>query len=99
MPEIVIIVFIIALVDCHIIYISAADIEYRGRFLSDYRSEIYYHRELLIKSVEGRRIDLLTITSFDKILEQKEELLPNLFVDETCPRCNKFSEKKVVCDE
>lgn len=42
-------------------------------------NEIYYHRELLICSVEGRRVDLLTITSFHGIQEEQEERLLTLF--------------------
>lgn len=62
----------------------------------DIENEIYYHRELLIKSVEGRRIDLLTITSFANIKSEREFRFYDLFPDATQPRCHKFNKKKVI---
>lgn len=59
------------------------------------QSEIYYHRELLTHSLEGRNIDLLTITSFHGIQLKREQRLPNLFPDTTTVRCNTFKNKKV----
>lgn len=59
-------------------------------------TEIYYHREFLIKSLEGRRIDLLTISSFHDILPEREERLNDLFMDENIPRCHKFKNKKII---
>ena len=67
-----------------------------GSVDSNLNTEIYYHRELLIYSVEGRRVELLTISSFHDILSEREERLPNLFVDENTPRCYKFKNKKVI---
>ena len=40
---------------------------------------IYFKRELLVESIEKRRIELLTITSYDGITEEHEEILPDLF--------------------
>jgi hypothetical protein len=45
----------------------------------DVPGSIYYHRELLIRSRDGRRVDLVTITSVDGRSEDREELLPGLF--------------------
>lgn len=59
------------------------------------QSEIYYHRELLTHSIEGRNIDLLTITSFHGIQLEREQRLPHLFPDTTTVRCNIFKNKKV----
>jgi heme oxygenase len=42
-------------------------------------SNIYFMRELLCQSIDGRRIDLLTITSFKTLTYDKEEIIPNLF--------------------
>lgn len=61
----------------------------------DLRDEIYYHRELLIRSYEGRRIDLLTISSFHGITDQREERISTLFPELTC-RCYVFKEKKII---
>jgi hypothetical protein len=36
-------------------------------------------RELLAHSIDGRRIDLITMTSYRGLLESREELLPLLF--------------------
>ena len=44
--------------------------------------KIYFKRELLTTSLEGRRIDLLTITNRNQILEQYEEYIPGLFPEE-----------------
>lgn len=59
-------------------------------------NDIYYHRELLIKSIEGRRIDLLTITSFHNIQKEHEYQFPDLFPDPMSKRCKKFKNKKVL---
>lgn len=46
-------------------------------------SSIYYHRTLLVHSLEGRRIDLLTISSTKGLLKgEYEEALPDLY---PCP--------------
>lgn len=62
----------------------------------DIRDDIYYHRELLIKSYEGKRVDLLTITSFHGITDKREERIQSLFPEFLTPRCHVFKDKKVV---
>ncbi|XP_052749230.1 cytosolic carboxypeptidase-like protein 5 isoform X2 [Galleria mellonella] len=57
--------------------------------------EIYYCRECLIYSLEGRRVDLLTITSHHGITTDREERLKNLFPDNQ-ERPFKFLNKKVI---
>lgn len=64
--------------------------------LEEFKDEIYYHRELLISSYEGRRVDLLTISSFHGIEEQREERLVNLFPDQSTPRAHCFRDKKII---
>lgn len=63
-------------------------------------NDIYYHRELLVNSVEGRRIDLLTITSFHSIQKEHEHRFTDLFPDPHSKRCKLFKNKKVKfrCD-
>ncbi|XP_058123596.1 uncharacterized protein LOC131294776 [Anopheles ziemanni] len=63
---------------------------------SDTRDEIYYCRELLTHSVERRRIELLTISSFHGIQTAREVRLRNLFPDEDAQRCHTFRDKKIV---
>lgn len=58
-------------------------------------NDIYYHRELLINSVEDRRIDLLTISSFHNIQKAPEYQFPELFPDPHSERCKTFKNKKV----
>lgn len=62
----------------------------------DLRDEIYYHRELLINSCEGRRIDLVTISSFHGVTMRREDRLNSLFPDLTTPRCHVFRDKKII---
>ncbi|CAG4975749.1 unnamed protein product [Parnassius apollo] len=57
--------------------------------------DIYYCRECLIYSLEGRRVDLLTITSHHGITKEREERLKNLFPDNK-ERPFKFQNKKVI---
>ena len=58
---------------------------------------LYYHRELLIRSVEDRRVELLTVTSADGMLNEREALLPNLFPEsDTCVRPRAFTGKAGV---
>ncbi|KAJ8733482.1 hypothetical protein PYW08_001780 [Mythimna loreyi] len=57
--------------------------------------DIYYTRECLIYSLEGRRVDLLTITSHHGITTEREERLRNLFPDNQ-ERPFKFNNKKVI---
>ncbi|CAH0407227.1 unnamed protein product [Chilo suppressalis] len=57
--------------------------------------DIYYYRECLIYSLEGRRVDLLTITSHHGITHEREEGLKNLF-PENNERPFKFLNKKVI---
>ncbi|KAJ8727389.1 hypothetical protein PYW07_001508 [Mythimna separata] len=57
--------------------------------------DIYYTRECLIYSLEGRRVDLLTISSHHGITTEREERLRNLFPDNQ-ERPFKFHNKKVI---
>ncbi|XP_063718437.1 cytosolic carboxypeptidase-like protein 5 isoform X2 [Symsagittifera roscoffensis] len=58
---------------------------------------IYYHRELAIKSLDGNRVDLITISSYDGICEEREHDVPCLFPDTSMnsPRPYRFRHKKV----
>lgn len=63
---------------------------------TDLLSEIYYYRELLTTSVEHRRIDLITISSYHGIREEREERLDGLFPEKLRHRCHTFKDKKIV---
>ena len=52
-------------------------------------------RELLCYSLEGLRVDLLTISSHEGITEDLEPRLPNLFPDTSQERPRTFKGKKV----
>ncbi|TFJ96487.1 protein FAM86A [Platysternon megacephalum] len=56
---------------------------------------IYYHRELLCRSLDNLRVDLLTVTSCHGMREEREPRLDNLFPDEATPRPHCFAGKRV----
>lgn len=56
--------------------------------------DIYYVRETVCRSLEGRATDLITISSFHGITKERETRLKNLFMDNV-PRPYKFVGKKV----
>ncbi|XP_050305436.1 cytosolic carboxypeptidase-like protein 5 [Anthonomus grandis grandis] len=58
--------------------------------------DIYYVRETACVSLEGRNIDLITISSYHGITMQREDRLKNLFLDKDVSRPHKFSGKKVI---
>lgn len=62
----------------------------------DLYNEIYYCRELLTYSVEQRRIDLITITSYHGISAEREKRLSGLFPENLRHRCHTFKNKKTV---
>jgi len=60
------------------------------------KNQIYYHRECLCYSVEGRRVDLVTITSCEGMSEDREDRLSDLFPLLAEERPHKFPNKKVI---
>nr|CAI5859940.1 unnamed protein product [Callosobruchus analis] len=61
--------------------------------LSD--DDIYYVRETVVQSIEGRNVDLITISSYQGITTERETRLKNMFAGETL-RPFKFVGKKVI---
>ena len=60
------------------------------------KTDIYVHRETVIKSLENRNLDLVTITDLSGIQEELEEELPDLFPDKSNKRPHKFDNKEIV---
>ncbi|XP_076766180.1 cytosolic carboxypeptidase-like protein 5 isoform X2 [Xylocopa sonorina] len=58
--------------------------------------DVYYQRECAIKSLEGRRLDLITISSFHNISTEREDRLNNMFPERNEERPFKFWNKKVI---
>lgn len=56
---------------------------------------IYYHRELICKSIDDLRVDLITVSSSKGILEDVEPRLAGLFPDLKTKRAKCFNGKKV----
>uniref|UniRef100_A0A672IR14 Cytosolic carboxypeptidase-like protein 5 n=1 Tax=Salarias fasciatus TaxID=181472 RepID=A0A672IR14_SALFA len=56
---------------------------------------VYYHRELLCNSLDGNRVDLLTVTNCSGMQEEREPRLPKLFPDANTPRPHRFAGKRV----
>ena len=68
-----------------------------GKTCSKDASSIYYHRELLCYSLDGLRIDLITVSSHHGITDRHEDRLrvDGLFPDKSSYRARKFEGKKV----
>uniref|UniRef100_A0A8D8RLD4 Cytosolic carboxypeptidase-like protein 5 n=1 Tax=Cacopsylla melanoneura TaxID=428564 RepID=A0A8D8RLD4_9HEMI len=58
--------------------------------------DIYYKRECVCYSLEGRNVDLLTISSNHNITDVPEPRLPHLFPEDNSCRAKKFQDKKVI---
>eukprot|EP01137_Pigoraptor_chileana_P033209 Opistho-2@23767 len=64
-------------------YLEAID----GRFSEESEgvkvtpTSIYYHRDLLCRSLDGRRVDVLTISSHEGLLDAHEPVIENGFPD------------------
>ncbi|CAH0553055.1 unnamed protein product [Brassicogethes aeneus] len=58
--------------------------------------DIYYVRETVCQSLDGRNIDLITISSYHGMTDKREDRLKQLFPDEKVARPFKFDEKKVI---
>ncbi|XP_036290864.1 cytosolic carboxypeptidase-like protein 5 isoform X1 [Pipistrellus kuhlii] len=56
---------------------------------------IYYHREILCYSLDGLRVDLLTISSCHGLEEEREPRLEQLFPDISTPRPFRFTGKRI----
>ncbi|XP_058407584.1 cytosolic carboxypeptidase-like protein 5 isoform X1 [Diceros bicornis minor] len=59
------------------------------------RDTIYYHREILCYSLDGLRVDLLTISSCHGLREDREPRLEQLFPDTGTPRPFCFTGKRI----
>ncbi|XP_064847868.1 cytosolic carboxypeptidase-like protein 5 isoform X1 [Oncorhynchus masou masou] len=56
---------------------------------------VYFHREVLCHSLDGNRVDLLTVTSCLGMQEEREHRLDKLFPDAETPRPHRFTGKQV----
>lgn len=75
-------------------YLRRIEVKISKRNLTS-ADDIYYHRECAIKSLEGRRMDLITISSFHNISTEREDRLNNMFPERNEERPFKFYDKKV----
>ena len=69
--------------------------EMENKLLAKPSNAIYYHRELICKSIDDLRVDLITVSSRKGILEDVEPRLVGLFPDLKTKRANCFKGKKV----
>lgn len=53
---------------------------------------VYFHSETAVHTIEGRAMQLITVSSFDKITAEREEVVPGLFPEhsEGSPRPYKY---------
>ncbi|KAK0164758.1 hypothetical protein PV328_003338 [Microctonus aethiopoides] len=76
-------------------YLNKIDIRMSKQNLSC-TDAIYYHRECAIKSLEGRRLDVLTISSHHNISTDREARLMGMFPETDEERPFKFRGKRVI---
>lgn len=76
-------------------YLKSIDVKMAKINLSGRDDDIYYHRECAIKSLDGRRLELLTISSYRNITNMREARLEHMFPDENEGRSYTFENKKV----
>ena len=60
------------------------------------KDSVYYHREVLCHTLDGNRVDLLTVTNCQGMHEEREPRLPHLFPDASTPRPHRFPGKRVT---
>ncbi|XP_012528940.1 cytosolic carboxypeptidase-like protein 5 [Monomorium pharaonis] len=76
-------------------YLRRIDVRMEKRSITS-ADDIYYHRECAIKSLEDRRLDILTISSYHNISMEREERLNNMFPEKSEERPFKFRDKKII---
>ncbi|RZC42480.1 cytosolic carboxypeptidase-like protein 5, partial [Asbolus verrucosus] len=65
-------------------------------YMATCEDDIYYTKEVVCRSLCGREVNLLTISSYHGITPEPEARLKNLFPDKTTRRPFKFIGKKVI---
>lgn len=65
-------------------------------YSANYEDDIYYHKEVVCRSLGGRDIHLLTISSYHGITPELETRLTNLFPEKNSQRAFKFVGKKII---
>lgn len=75
-------------------YLGNLDAKYLNA-VPNSKDDIYYTREVVCNSLEGRRVDLITISSYHNVSTEREVRLKNLFPEDNIPRPYRFIGKKV----
>lgn len=76
-------------------YLTKIENKIQKRKQSGEGYDIYYHRDLLCHSLDGLRVDLITVTSFDGMSSTTESDIVGLFPDKESDRSYQFNKKKV----
>lgn len=69
---------------------------YKCNYINNNDNNIYIHKELLTYSKQNRKIELITLSSYDQITNQREQSLKGLFPD-LISNENKIKESNVRC--
>ncbi|XP_071449217.1 cytosolic carboxypeptidase-like protein 5 [Hetaerina americana] len=78
-------------------FLKKIDAKYSSVNKSNFSSDdIYYYRECVCNSLDGRNVDLITITSTWGISKERECRLKNLFPNTSIPRPHQFPNKQVI---
>lgn len=59
-----------------------------------HQHNIYFNRELLCYSLEGRRVEIVTISSKDGLIDKRCPVVEDIYPEGN--RCKQFASKKVV---